>query len=299
MAAVRAGNLETLQLLLAAGANVSARNEQGETTMDLAYDNIKAARDQAKFLKMISKGDLDAETRDAINVLQNAGDTDELIEALKAAGDKRGAELGGGPRTVEDETVESVEPELPDFSERAKSAGYQTAVEELQELLGCKARAISDDDENKHLNGCMSFHVPKEKGFAVLTNDHQRMLARGFYLFCYDEQLTGEKVRLALLPTTSRREVLLAWQTNGANYDLMPEDIVYWLDELEKEQPFELIGIGPDWCRGRFTTPIKNSRQLAKKMYEFCPDIVDQGVGTVAALAKELNKLQAFYFWWD
>jgi hypothetical protein len=34
-------------------------------------------------------------------------------------------------------------------------------------------------------------------------------------------------------------------------------------------------------------------------MYEFCPDIVGQGVGSVAGLAKELNKSQKFYFWWD
>lgn len=89
-------DLEVLQLLLGAGANVNARNEQGETPLDLAYDNIKAARDQAKFLKMISKGNLDAETKDAINVLRSAGDTDELIETLKAAGAKRGAEFGRG-----------------------------------------------------------------------------------------------------------------------------------------------------------------------------------------------------------
>jgi hypothetical protein len=34
-------------------------------------------------------------------------------------------------------------------------------------------------------------------------------------------------------------------------------------------------------------------------MYEFCPDIVDQGVGTVARLAQELSKSRKLYFWWD
>jgi hypothetical protein len=49
---------------------------------------------------------------------------------------------------------------------------------------------------------------------------------------------------------------------------------------------------------GYFTTPVKDPRALAKRMYKFCPDIVDQGVGTVDALAKELQK-QKLYFWWD
>jgi hypothetical protein len=34
-------------------------------------------------------------------------------------------------------------------------------------------------------------------------------------------------------------------------------------------------------------------------MYEFCPDIVDQGVGDVSRLALELKKKQTFFFWWD
>jgi hypothetical protein len=33
-------------------------------------------------------------------------------------------------------------------------------------------------------------------------------------------------------------------------------------------------------------------------MYQFCPDIVDQGAGSISALASELEK-GAIYFWWD
>jgi hypothetical protein len=33
-------------------------------------------------------------------------------------------------------------------------------------------------------------------------------------------------------------------------------------------------------------------------MYQFCPDIVDQGVDTVSKLAQELKK-GSLYFWWD
>ena len=49
--------------------------------------------------------------------------------------------------------------------------------------------------------------------------------------------------------------------------------------------------------KGYFTTPVKDPRALAERMYRFCPDIVDQGVGPVDALAKELQK-QKLYCWW-
>lgn len=38
---------------------------------------------------------------------------------------------------------------------------------------------------------------------------------------------------------------------------------------------------------------------LARAQYEYCPDIVDQGVGTTAALAATLMGADWWYFWWD
>ena len=34
-------------------------------------------------------------------------------------------------------------------------------------------------------------------------------------------------------------------------------------------------------------------------MYAFCPDIVDQGAGTIEDLTSDLERRNDFYFWWD
>ena len=59
-----------------------------------------------------------------------------------------------------------------------------------------------------------------------------------------------------------------------------------------------LTGIGFDTLEGFFTAPVANPDSLAKLMYQFCPDIVDQGTETLGALASELRKGN-LYFWWD
>ncbi|HET8951265.1 MAG TPA: DUF4253 domain-containing protein [Solirubrobacteraceae bacterium] len=38
---------------------------------------------------------------------------------------------------------------------------------------------------------------------------------------------------------------------------------------------------------------------IAAEQHAFCPDIVDQGTGTIGALASELDGAPAWYFWWD
>lgn len=40
-------------------------------------------------------------------------------------------------------------------------------------------------------------------------------------------------------------------------------------------------------------------RQLAREHYIYCPDIVDQGVGSLEALAEALKESRTWYFWWD
>ena len=88
-------------------------------------------------------------------------------------------------------------------------------------------------------------------------------------------------------------------QTKGPDSDLMTTHIIRWLKQLEKEEPFELTGIGVDYLEGKFTSPVKNARRLARKMYEFCPDIVDQGTGSIAELAMELKRSNRLFLWWD
>ena len=38
---------------------------------------------------------------------------------------------------------------------------------------------------------------------------------------------------------------------------------------------------------------------LALEQYAWCSDIVEQGVGTIGALADTLARSTVWYFWWD
>jgi len=44
---------------------------------------------------------------------------------------------------------------------------------------------------------------------------------------------------------------------------------------------------------------IRDVDALARRFYVFCPDVVEQGTGTVKALPHELRESQRLYCWWD
>jgi hypothetical protein len=108
-------------------------------------------------------------------------------------------------------------------------------------------------------------------------------------------------VPLLLFPTNDQYTVLRARGTNGDNYGLRPKDVADWLREMAKEHPWMLTAAAIDFLEGRFLQPLSKAtaRPLAEKMYEFCPDLVDQGCGSVSALATELVQSQRLFLWWD
>lgn len=109
----------------------------------------------------------------------------------------------------------------------------------------------------------------------------------------------GEPIKAQLYPTTNPYAVLAACGTNGINYGHSTRKVIAWLRALERTHPFLLTSCGYDHLAGDFLEPVPDARRLARKMYRFCPDIVEQGTQTVRALARTLEQGQSFYFWWD
>lgn len=188
----------------------------------------------------------------------------------------------------------------PDFSDAAQSPAFQQAIKDAAALLGAVPQPLRSQLENEEVLGGVSFDVAQEKAEALLLKAHADFLSKGFYLFRYDQHfnIRGKPDKIGLLPTRDAYAVMAVMQTNGDNYNIGTDGVIAWMKELQQEQPFILTGIGLDYMEGHFTGPVKNPEALAKRMYQFCPDIVDQGTGSMSELARELEKGN-LYFWWD
>ncbi|MGQ0423169.1 DUF4253 domain-containing protein, partial [Bacillus sp. HC-Mk] len=40
-------------------------------------------------------------------------------------------------------------------------------------------------------------------------------------------------------------------------------------------------------------------QSFAQEMYEFCPDIVEQGTESIEELVEEIKKTKKLFLWWD
>ena len=117
----------------------------------------------------------------------------------------------------------------------------------------------------------------------------------GYNLFFYG----GENGYLAVVKGKSDTEILKWRQTNGINYGIDTDSIISKLQEWKSKCNFVLLGAGMDWLQIQFISHTFDWDEFAKEVYEFCPDIVDQGVGDFEKLAPEMKKMNGLFLWWD
>ncbi|WP_366094680.1 DUF4253 domain-containing protein [Flavobacterium sp.] len=88
-------------------------------------------------------------------------------------------------------------------------------------------------------------------------------------------------------------------RTDGINYDLENEDVVNKISEWKSKYGLTVIGCSRDWLQIEFDKLPTNIDAFAKEVYEFCPDSVDQGVGTIDRLKDAIKEMNGLWLWWD
>ena len=185
----------------------------------------------------------------------------------------------------------------------APASDYAEAVRQLESLAGAKGetlRALTDEGRVVTTSG-VSIPMRSTLVSAFLEQVRPRFLAHGFYVFRAEQSfgIAGEPDRIAILPTADQLEVVRTIGTSAPNYDIANRDIVAWLRALHTEHPFTITGAGTDWLAARFAATPGDPALLARRINAFCPDVVEQGVGSVRALADEIEKTGQLYCWWD
>ena len=121
----------------------------------------------------------------------------------------------------------------------------------------------------------------------------------GFLVFQSEMGFDMGPDKVGAVRGTEQYDILREVQTDGANYDILTDDIIEKLKEWEKQCEFEIVGAGGDWLEARFVKMPRDLDTFVAEVYEFCPDVVDQGTGTVGALAVEMAMENRLYLWWD
>ncbi len=162
------------------------------------------------------------------------------------------------------------------------------------------SRLIGFDEEGYQIIAPgIVFPVPEDKSDHILASLRQKLHPLKYTAFVVEmnEWLRIEKI--GILKGTDPYEILRIMQTNGDDYDISNEDVIDRLKEWATHFTFDIIGADNDWVEIEFKTLPKDPDDFAEEVYDFSPDAVDQGPGSVEELAHDIKKTCRLLLLWD
>lgn len=139
----------------------------------------------------------------------------------------------------------------------------------------------------------------KSTGLVLQLKDSLR--AKGYSIFLLENNfdIDHKPDRVAILKTADQFTVLKQVGTDGINYGISNDSLISIIKNFDRKYSLELIGASGDWCDFIINKEPADWMQFAEEVYKVCPDVVDQGAGSVQALADEMKRTKRLYFWWD
>ena len=170
----------------------------------------------------------------------------------------------------------------------------------VKEESRCQLHRLSGYDADAYqimANGIV-ISVPWNRSDQVLWSIRNRLKPRKYMAFTIEVNYARKVDKIAIIKGTDQYEILRIMHTNGDDDDVSHEEVIAKLQQWEKRSRFEIVGAENDWVEIEFRTMPQDLKAFADDVYEFSPDTVDEGTGSLDELVKDITMTKRLVLWW-
>jgi len=156
-----------------------------------------------------------------------------------------------------------------------------------------------DEDGYQIMANGLTVSVPRNRSEQVLWSLRGKLKPLNYMAFIVEINSTLKIDKIAIIKGIDQYDILRIMHTNGDDDDVSHEEVLDKLKGWSKRCPFDIIGAENDWVEIEFRVMPRDLRVFAEEIYEFSPDAVDEGAGSISALMKEINATKRLMLWWN
>lgn len=108
-----------------------------------------------------------------------------------------------------------------------------------------------------------------------------------------------DQVEVVVAEGRTQFDILRIAKTDAVNFDLDTEQLISRLQKWDREFGIDLWHAETDTIELDLKGQPPDIDAFAEDVYAFCPDSVDQGMGSLDALAESIEVTRSVYLWWD
>jgi hypothetical protein len=188
--------------------------------------------------------------------------------------------------------------EMANMINSLEEAGTFLAERSSQPLRAFSTRNFGREEFSE----ARSVLVPPPKAEAILEDVRSR-LGPGLVAFIGTQNSLAKPkangVEVVVGNGTSQFDILRIAASDAVNYDKGTEDLIKQVQSWDTSFGVDIFQAETDTIQFRLKSMPSDMQAFAQEVYEFCPDIVDQGVGSVEELAEEIRAANTVMLWWD
>jgi hypothetical protein len=113
------------------------------------------------------------------------------------------------------------------------------------------------------------------------------------------DETHSDQVEIVVAPGKDQFDILRVARSNALNYDMETEDLVRKLTSWDEAYGITIDKAETDRIHLHLHKLPEPLTPFCEDLYEFCPDIVDQGCGSVDDLEEIIREYSTVYLWWD
>lgn len=176
-----------------------------------------------------------------------------------------------------------------------------------QELLAAVTKSNvrdywTNDFGRERRSGGYSVIVPVESAEKLLESIRAQVPS-GYVAFVGttnnldDPKINGAEIVVA--PGQDQFDIVRLAATDAVNYDKTTDQIIEELRRWDSQFGIDIWQAETDTVQLKLKSIPTDLPKFSQGLYEFCPDIVDQGVGDIESLQAAVKQERAIFLWWD
>ncbi|MBJ7514723.1 MAG: DUF4253 domain-containing protein [Stenotrophomonas sp.] len=160
----------------------------------------------------------------------------------------------------------------------------------------------TNDFGRKKRSGGYSVIVPLESAEKLLESIRAQVPSGYVAFIGTTNNLDDPKIKgaeLVMAPGQDQFDIVRLAATDAVNYDKTTDQIIEELRRWDSQFGIDIWQAETDTVQLKLKSIPVDLPEFAQGLYEFCPDIVDQGVGDIESLQAAVKQEGAIFLWWD
>ena len=144
--------------------------------------------------------------------------------------------------------------------------------------------------------------VDEQKAHSIFNKYHDKVIKGNNYIFLtnidFDESYNSY-YDIVIINGSDPFKLINRIGTNGVNYDIYNPDIVKKLKEWNAQVHFKFVVIDVSRIHAYMGKLPNDIKKFSSDVYEFCPDVIDQGYSSMDEMILDYKENKYFWLWWD